>query len=322
MLVSPVPRVGSGSSSLQDNVTYVVPLVVGASTGFGHAVACHALDNGEIVVATMRDPRGDTLALKYPDYAKKGKLIVLKMDVTDPLEVASAFAITKKKLGRIDVVFNNAGRTQSIGEVEQVPEEMGRSLFDTNFWGAVNVSKEAVKYFRQNTPPGGRLLQNSSGSALQGIPGSAYYCASKAGASSTKAYLIGADSPFKALEIFTEALASEVDPQWNIRITVIEPGPFNTRVINEHLTSLPPHPAYTDPKLGTNISRAWMTPTKLRPMAGNVAKGAALFYRLSTLNDPPFRLPLHPRVLDRARYHIQTLQEGVDGYASWSDEIY
>jgi hypothetical protein len=106
------------------------------------------------------------------------------------------------------------------------------------------------------------------------------------------------------------------------QITIIEPGPFNTRIINEHLTILPPHPAYTDPRLGTNLSRAWMTPAKLYPMAGKVTKGAALFYRLSTLDNPPFRLPLHPRVLDRAKHHIQTLQAGVDGYASWSEEIF
>ncbi|KAF5360565.1 hypothetical protein D9756_005061 [Leucocoprinus leucothites] len=290
MIVPPAPRVW---------------LITGASTGFGHAVACSALDHGEIVVATMRDPSNDTLASKYQDCHKKGKLLVLKLDVTDSEEVVLAFATAREAFGRIDVVFNNAGRTQAVGEVEQIPEELGRAIFDTNFWGAVNVSKESVKCFRQNSPPGGRLLQNSSGSALQGIPGSAYYSASKA-----------------ALESFTEALAQEVDPKWNIRITIVEPGPFNTKVINEHLTFLPPHPAYTDPKLGVNISRAWMTPTKLKPMAGNVAKGAALFYRLSMLEDPPFRLPLHPRVLDRARHHIKSLQDGIDGYASWSDEIF
>ncbi|KAJ3565769.1 hypothetical protein NP233_g7435 [Leucocoprinus birnbaumii] len=214
---------------------YTQNLGLGASTGFGNAVACSALEHGDIVVATMRDPGNDTLASQYQECSRKGKLLVLKVDVTDPEEVASAFSVAQDTFGRIDIVFNNAGRTQAIGEVEQIHEEVGRSLFD------------------------------------------------------------------------------ELDPKWNIKITIVEPGPFNTKVINEHLISLPPHPAYTDPKLGVNISRAWMTPAKLTPMAGNVAKGAALFYRLSILEDPPFRLPLHPRVLDRARHHIKSLQDGIDG---------
>lgn len=143
-----------------------------------------------------------------------------------------------------------------------------------------------------------------------------------------------------ALEVFTEALAGEVDPKWNIRvrpnfstlsyrfqylshqITVIEPGPFNTKVINENLVVLPPHPAYIDPNLGTNVSRKWMTPEKLHQIAGNVSKAASLFYRLSLLEDPPFRLPLHPRVLDKTKQRIQSLQAGVEHYGSWSEEIF
>lgn len=93
-------------------------------------------------------------------------------------------------------------------------------------------------------------------------------------------------------------------------------------MINENLVVLPPHPAYTDPSLGTNISRKWMTPDKLHPIAGNVSKAAALFYRLSTLEHPPFRLPLHPRVLDKAKRHIQAIQAGIEEYGSWSDEIF
>ncbi|KAF9448715.1 NAD(P)-binding protein [Macrolepiota fuliginosa MF-IS2] len=280
-------------------------LITGASTGFGHALACHVLENGETVVATMRNPGNDTLALKYPTHTKEGKLVISKLDVTDAEEIITVFASVKEQFGRIDVVFNNAGCTQAVGEVEQVPEALGRNLFDTNFWGAANVSKAAVRHFRENTPPGGRLLQISSGAALQGIPGTAYYSASKA-----------------ALEVFTEALSQEVDPKWNIKISVLEPGPFNTKAINQNLAILPPHPAYIDPNLGTNVSRKWMTPDKLALVAGNVSKGVSFFYRLSMLDNPPFRLPLHPRVLERARHHIQTIQTGVDEYGSWSDEIF
>lgn len=104
--------------------------MAGASTGFGHALSCHVLENDEIVVATMRNPENDTLASKYPKQAKKGSLLVLKLDVTSTEEVAMVFARAREQYGRIDIVFNNAGCTQAIGEVEQVPQDIGKALFD------------------------------------------------------------------------------------------------------------------------------------------------------------------------------------------------
>ncbi|KAF9246602.1 hypothetical protein BU15DRAFT_70679 [Melanogaster broomeanus] len=85
-----------------------------------------------------------------------------------------------------------------MGEVEAVPEEAARSVFEVNFLGAANVTKEAVRFFRDvNTPPGGRLLQVSS-----------------AGGNSSKF----------ALEGLSECLSTELDPAWNIKVTIIEPG--------------------------------------------------------------------------------------------------
>ncbi len=78
----------------------------------------------------MRNPAKDTLASKYPDCDKNGSLTIVKLDVTDSDEVVAAFKLVKEKYGRVDVVFNNAGRTQAIGEVEQVTEELGRGVFD------------------------------------------------------------------------------------------------------------------------------------------------------------------------------------------------
>jgi NAD(P)-dependent dehydrogenase (short-subunit alcohol dehydrogenase family) len=113
-----------------DGKALLTAIDTGASTGFGHAVACNALDHGEIVVATMRDPSVDSLASKYPGYTKKGKLLILKLDVTNLAELGTVFETVRERLGRVDVVFNNAGCMQTIGEVEQVPENLGRSLFD------------------------------------------------------------------------------------------------------------------------------------------------------------------------------------------------
>ena len=134
------------------------------------------------MVATARQPnRLDDLAQQHP----KDRLLVLPLDVTQPEQVAAAFAEAKRAFGRIDIVFNNAGFGH-MGELEATEEATARALFETNFWGAISVTREAVKCFRETNPPGegGRLLQMSSYGGLVGIPGASFYGASKFGMSS------------------------------------------------------------------------------------------------------------------------------------------
>ena len=154
-------------------------IVTGASTGFGRRLAELVLKNGEKVVATARRPSAlDDLVPQYPS----DQLLVLKVDVSLNQDIVDAFAATKDNFGRLDVVVNNAAYA-IMGEIESVPEEEGRKLFDTNFWGAVCVSREAVKFFREVNAPGvgGRLLQISSITGIVGGAGMGYYAASKHG---------------------------------------------------------------------------------------------------------------------------------------------
>ena len=110
------------------------------------------------------------------------RLLVLPLDVTVPDQVVGAFARAKEAFGRIDVVVNNAGRG-ALGEVEAAVDEDVRALFETNFWGMANVSREAVRFFREVNPAGvgGRLLQFSSTAGILGMPAASYYSASKFG---------------------------------------------------------------------------------------------------------------------------------------------
>ena len=153
-------------------------VVTGSSTGFGRLMTELVLKNGDVAVATLRRPEVlADLVSKNPE----DKLLVLKLDVRQPQEIKDTFAAATKRFGRIDVVFNNAGYP-IVGELEGVPEEMGRALFDTNVWGTVNVTKEALRVFREvNEPPGGTLLQVSSQAAIQADAGFAHYCGSKYG---------------------------------------------------------------------------------------------------------------------------------------------
>ena len=141
------------------------------------------LKKGEIVVATARRPEVlDDIKAQHP----ASQFITVKLDVDKTQDITDAFAQAKKAFGRVDVVFNNAG-WGAVGETEAHPEEEARKIFDTNFWGSTNVSREAVRFFREeNKPAGGLLIVNSSMSGIRSVPGLAYYSASKHGTSRSK----------------------------------------------------------------------------------------------------------------------------------------
>ena len=176
------------------------------------------MKKGEIVVATARKPEVlDDLKAKYP----ATQFITAKLDVDKIEDIKNAFAKAKEAFGRIDVVFNNAGWVP-VGETEAHPEEDARKLFDTNFWGCANVSREAVRFFRdENKPSGGVLLVNSSMSGLRSVPVMAYYSASKHGTFTISVSSLkretNLDCFYAAVEGITQALAMELDPTWNIK---------------------------------------------------------------------------------------------------------
>ncbi|KAJ7027961.1 hypothetical protein C8F04DRAFT_1291935 [Mycena alexandri] len=212
-------------------------LVTGASSGFGQAVSEVALSQGETVVATARKPTDlDDLAAQYPD-----NILVVKCDVTKPDDVLSAFASATQKYGRVDVVFNNAG-CAIVGEIEATPEDAARALFDVNFWGAVAVSNEAVRVFRDANPKnvGGRLLNVSSGLGFGGGPILGIYSASK-----------------HAVEGFTESLRLELNPAWNIKVSIIGPGAFKTSAHTTGTTVFPVPKAYEGEGLPSEAVRQW-----------------------------------------------------------------
>ncbi|KAJ7620480.1 hypothetical protein DFH06DRAFT_1010695, partial [Mycena polygramma] len=100
-----------------------------------------------------------------------------------------------------DVVFNNAGYG-IISEVEGISEANARSLFEVNFWGAFNVTKEALKYFRSNVPIDGLLINVSSMFGVDAPPGAGFYAATKF-----------------ALDAVTDSLVKELDPDWKIKVS-------------------------------------------------------------------------------------------------------
>ncbi|OAX39112.1 NAD(P)-binding protein [Rhizopogon vinicolor AM-OR11-026] len=198
------------------------------------------LQKGDNVVATLRKLSAlDDLAILYP----KNRLLILPLDVTVPSDITDAFVKARETFGRVDVVFNNAGICL-ISEVEGMPEGDAKHLFDTNFWGAANVTKEAVATFRDfNEPHGGHLLQMSSRTTLQVVPGAAHYAAAKAGIYVSLTFARDATYTVAiAFESLSEGYAAELGPAWNIKITVIQPARFRTAFPWRNVL-VPIHPA-------------------------------------------------------------------------------
>lgn len=172
------------------------------------------LKNGDIAVATLRNPSAlSELKSKYP----ATQFLVLALDVANTNDIKAAFETASTTFGKIDVVFNNAAAFQS-GEAEGIPEADARRVFDVNFWGANNVTLEAIRVFRDvNKPQGGRLITISSATGFAPMPGSPYYVASKFGehnANFQQRWLIF--DP--AIEGLSEAVRMELDPDWNIKV--------------------------------------------------------------------------------------------------------
>ena len=112
--------------------------VTGSSQGLGRALVEAVLAAGERAVATLRKPEQlADLAQKYPS----SQLLVQRLDVTSLEQIIEAFEATRKHFGRLDVVVNNAGYGLQ-GEIEAIPEEKARQLFEVLFWGPVRITKE------------------------------------------------------------------------------------------------------------------------------------------------------------------------------------
>ncbi|KAI8986257.1 NAD-P-binding protein [Trametes punicea] len=272
--------------------------ITGTSTGFGRALTELVLEKGERVVATARQPTAlSDLTSEYGE----DRLLVLKLDVTLPAEVEAAFVRARLQFGRLDVVVNNAGYGH-LGEVESMDDSTARAIFETNFWGALKVTREAVKFFRESNPPGagGHLLQISSILGLTGLAAHSAYCASKF-----------------ALEGMTESLVQELDPAWNIKIIVVEPGWYHSAGASKAVWA-PRHPAYSNPDLKANKIRA---DPGSHVTLGDTRKAVEAFYKMAALSEPPLHFPLGKDAIALVRKKVSELTATMEAYESWSEDL-
>ena len=236
--------------------------ITGATSGFGRAIAEAALGRGDSVVATARR----TEALE--DLGDPERVLAVRLDVTDAADREAAVAAALDRFGHIDVLVNNAGRTQ-VGAVEETTDEELRALFDLHFFGPAALTRLVLPAMREQG--GGAIVQMSSVGGQTTAPGFGAYCATKF-----------------ALEGLTETLRDEVQP-FGIRTLIVEPGAFRTGLFR-------PDAAYMSdelPEYGETVgpTREYVRTGNGR-QAGDPAKAAAAIITALEADDPPLRLVL------------------------------
>ncbi|MEX6687971.1 SDR family oxidoreductase [Danxiaibacter flavus] len=236
--------------------------ITGSSRGLGRSLTEAVLHSGDSVVATARNTEAlKDLKEKYP-----GQLQTLQLDVTDEQAVTSVVNEAVSLFGRIDVVVNNAGFGIT-GAAEAFTREQMHSQIDTNFWGAVYVTRAVLPHLRKQQS--GRILQVSSIGGRVGTPGVSIYQAAKF-----------------ALVGFSEAVSKEVAPL-GIKITIIEPGGFRTDWAGSSMTYATNIPDY-DQTVGVmaKVLRSDFVPS------GDPVKAAKVMIDVANHAQPPLHLLL------------------------------
>lgn len=150
-------------------------LVTGASQGIGKACALTLAKAGaKVVIAARSADKLDSVATEA-----NGDIMPVATDATDPTAVKSLFTAIKDRFGRIDVVFNNAGANVPASDFGDVTFENWRKVLSVNLDGCFLVANAAYRMMREQSPKGGRIINNGSISAHAPRPGSAPYTASK-----------------------------------------------------------------------------------------------------------------------------------------------
>jgi NAD(P)-dependent dehydrogenase (short-subunit alcohol dehydrogenase family) len=154
-----------------------VAVVTGAGSGIGKAAALALLGAGYRVALAGRRPEalGATAALAPAG----GRALVVPTDVRDPASVRALFARVRQELGRVDVLFNNAGIGAPRVPLEEISFEQWKAVVDTNLTGMFLCLQEAFRLMKEQAPRGGRIINNGSISAQVPRPDSAPYTATK-----------------------------------------------------------------------------------------------------------------------------------------------
>ncbi|MET8767226.1 oxidoreductase [Streptomyces sp. NPDC004658] len=263
--------------------------VTGASRGLGRAVVEAAVSAGEQVVAAVRAP--DAVTGLASD-----QVLVVPLDVRDEAQAAAAVEAAVARFGRIDVLVNNAGYGL-LGPVEETSDEEARALFDVNFFGLLNVTRQVLPVLRRQGS--GRVVNISSVGGFTALPGSGVYAATKF-----------------AVEAVTESLAAELAGS-GVSAHVVEPGAFRTDFLDGssiRTTAAEPLTAY---EATVHAGQpAFLAASGAQP--GDPAKAARAILALAATDEPPLRLQLGADSVRRVEAKLELVGRELDTWRELS----
>ena len=262
--------------------------ITGISRGFGRELASAAIGQGDFVVGTTRSGESD-------QESSSGRLTVLALDVTHPQDVASVVAKAWQIHGHIDIVVNNAG-FGLLGAVEEVEESQARQVFETNFFGLLNVVQSALPRLRAQGS--GHIVNISSIGGFAGFPGYGLYSASKF-----------------AVEGLSEALAAELQPL-GIHVTIVEPGYFRTNFLSGN--SLQRASRVIEAYAATSGKTRDSADERDGQQPGDPALAAKAIIAVTRSPHPPLRLILGADAIARVRTKLVQVTKDLEDWESVS----
>jgi NAD(P)-dependent dehydrogenase (short-subunit alcohol dehydrogenase family) len=266
-------------------------LISGVSSGFGRVLAQAALARGDSVAGTLRDP----VQLAAFEALAPGRAHGVLLDVTDTARVEAGVAQALQRLGRIDVLVNNAGYGL-FGAVEETAEDEARRVMETNFFGTLRLTRAVLPQLRRQG--GGRIVNFSSLAGLIGIPGVGLYSAAK-----------------HAVEGLSESLALELAPL-GIRLILVEPGGFRTDFAGRSMTVV------RQPLADYDTTPAGRTRSNIARYSGHEpgdpAKAMAVLLQAVDAAEPPLRLVLGEDAMQAVRAKLERVAADIESWAAAS----
>ena len=268
--------------------------ITGCSTGFGRHLAQEVLEKGDKVAVTARNTDDvKDLVAQYP-----GTAVAIKLDVTNPEQVKAAVQQATEKLGRIDVLVNNAG-IGYFGAIEESEEAEVRRMFEINFFGLASVTNAVLPVMRAQRS--GHIVNISSVGGLVAFPGVGFYNATKF-----------------AVTGYSEALAKET-AGLGIKVTVVAPSGFRTDWAGRSAND-------TKIVIDDYKETAHANQNTIRGYSGNQpgdpVRAAKAIIKAVESTTPPMRLLLGAGAIKGTRNKIKELQQDIDTWEEttlWAD---
>ncbi len=264
--------------------------ITGCSKGFGKELAKLVLARGWRAVVTARKVEEvRELVAGHEETA-----LAVTLDVTKPEEIRAAVKQAEEKFGQIDVLVNNAGYGY-LAAIEEGEDDAVRKLFETNFFGLVDLTKEVLPGMRARKS--GHIVNFSSIGGLVSFGATGYYHATK-----------------YAVEGLSESLQIELKPL-GIKVIVVEPGPFRTEWSGASILESKTVISDYDETAG---KRRQQTRANSGKQVGDPVRAGEMIIQAVESDDPPLHLVLGKMALDLAYKKLETVKKDLDGWKAES----